>query len=517
MLSWGFSTATDEIRFVAGFMIAGEIPSLIEDAEGACGTDITFQSLASSGKELFVFQILTLDAHQCHQVPICACLVQESDLDDGQEHGMDADHALQTLEAAFAMAATTLSYNNTTVRSIFSLANVSPFQYDLTVVLPQSAAAGSLYSALRPQNAAVADTSEGSPEADELDAEDSRLEVDGDVSDVQSTSEHDDLGDDTDVHTVAMGWDVSQAASPVPALTSLASWFGSFLSDGGSAEVEGPEDPVLISLPLPALYDLLEVQELVMLMQTSFRTKANRISEAVVQHLTQTAFEKLALVAGHDPATIVDKCASKKMREILCPSPFQSPDITSQDGVGAETKKILDSQAWCHRQMAYESGTSFLDQTRVRHLLARLQGQCHDENAQVCEAAYQAVWLCFRCSSCSVKRMLIAGVVADIRERRKVGLRRILYMVSMLETEQLVEVYVLMKYWLHDEMLPDLLPAMQAVLATPRASSLLLSAVADVAKLRALPQYQSAGRELLHDLWLHVCGLCFASQRDSQT
>ncbi|CAE7840971.1 unnamed protein product, partial [Symbiodinium sp. CCMP2592] len=225
----------------------------------------------------------------------------------------------------------------------------------------------------------------------------------------------------------------------------------------------------------------------------------------------------LALVAGHDPATIVDKCASKKMREILCPSPFQSPDMTSQDGVGAETKKILDSQAWCHRQMAYESGTSFLDQTRVRHLLARLQGQCHDENAQVCEAAYQAVWLCFRCSSCSVKRMLIAGVVADIRERRKVGLRRILYMVSMLETEQLVEVYVLMKYWLHDEMLPDLLPAMQAVLATPRASSLLLSAVADVAKLRALPQYQSAGRELLHDLWLHVCGLCFASQRDSQT
>ena len=133
--------------------------------------------------------------------------------------------------------------------------------------------------------------------------------------------------------------------------------------------------------------------------------------------------------------------------------------------------------------MAYESETSFLDQMRVRHLLARLQGQCHD-NAQVCEAAYQAVWLCFRCSSRSVKRMLIAGVVADIRERRKGGLRRIRYMVSMLETEQLVEVYVLMKYWLHDEMLPDLLLALQALLATPKASSLLLSAVADVARLQ---------------------------------
>ena len=185
MLSWGFSTATDEIGFVAGCMVAGEIPSLIEDAEGACGTDITFQSLASSGKELVVSQILCLmvtrglrsgtsssrllvesassdkdvvvfwEAEpqykhaihelaglwthcQCHQVPICACLVQESDLDDGQEHGMDADHAPQTLEAAFAMAATTLSYNNATVRSIFLLANISPFQYeyDLTVVFP---------------------------------------------------------------------------------------------------------------------------------------------------------------------------------------------------------------------------------------------------------------------------------------------------------------------------------------------------------------------------------------------
>ena len=78
---------------------------------------------------------------------------------------MDADHAPQTLEAAFAMAATTLSYNNTTVRSIFLLANVSPFQYeyDLTVAFPRSADAGILHSA--PQNAAVADTSEGSPEA----------------------------------------------------------------------------------------------------------------------------------------------------------------------------------------------------------------------------------------------------------------------------------------------------------------------------------------------------------------
>ena len=113
--------------------------------------------------------------------------------------------------------------------------------------------------------------------------------------------------------------------------------------------------------------------------------------------------------------------------------------------------------------------------------------------------------------------MLIAGAVADIRERRKGGLRRIRYMVSMLETEQLVEVYVLMKYWLHDEMLPDLLLALQALLATPKASSLLLSAVVDVARLQALPQYQSAGCELLHDLGLHVCGLCFASQCDSQT
>ena len=54
---------------------------------------------------------------------------------------------------------------------------------------------------------------------------------------------------------------------------------------------------------------------------------------------------RLALVAGHDPATIVHKCASKKMKEILCPSPFQSPDITSQDGAGAETKKILDRRS----------------------------------------------------------------------------------------------------------------------------------------------------------------------------
>ncbi|OLP85110.1 hypothetical protein AK812_SmicGene33942 [Symbiodinium microadriaticum] len=139
----------------------------------------------------------------------------ESDLDAGQEHGMDADHAPQTLEASFAMAATTLSYS-TTVRQ--------------EKVKCRS----------------------GQADPDELDAEDSRLEVDGDVSDVQSMSEHDDLGD-TDVHTVAMGWDVSillQAASP-----------------------EGPEDPVLISLPLllgpdlrrfdsagpgPALYGLLE-------------------------------------------------------------------------------------------------------------------------------------------------------------------------------------------------------------------------------------------------------------------
>ncbi|CAE7216022.1 unnamed protein product [Symbiodinium microadriaticum] len=132
---------------------------------------------------------------------------QESDLDAGQEHGMDADHAPQTLEASFAMAAT-------------------------------------------PQNAAVADATEGSPEADpdELDAEDSRLEVDGDVSDVQSMSEHDDLGD-TDVHTVAMGWDVSillQAASPVPALTSLASWFGSRQRRGGTGR-PGPDQPAAAS------------------------------------------------------------------------------------------------------------------------------------------------------------------------------------------------------------------------------------------------------------------------------
>ena len=110
--------------------------------------------------------------------------------------------------------------------------------------------------------------------------------------------------------------------------------------------------------------------------------------------------------------------------------------------------------------------------------------------------------------------MLIAGVVADIRERRKVGLRRIRYMVSMLETGQLEEVYLLMNFWLHDEMLLDLLLALQALLATPKASSLLPSAVADVARLQALPQYQSAGCELLHGL--HVCGLCFDSHCDSQ-
>ena len=133
---------------------------------------------ASSDKDVVVFreaepqhkhaihEVAGLWTHTfAHQVPICACLVQESDLDAGQEHGMDADHAPQTLEASFAMAATTLSYS-TTVRSIFLvLANVSPFQYDLTVVLPRSAAAGILHSALRPQNAAVADATEGSPEA----------------------------------------------------------------------------------------------------------------------------------------------------------------------------------------------------------------------------------------------------------------------------------------------------------------------------------------------------------------
>ena len=112
-----------------------------------------------------------------------------------------------------------------------------------------------------------------------------------------------------------------------------------------------------------------------MLMQTSSRTKANRISEAVsnqasqqhsraamsclapsahdqavVQHLTQTAFEKpllricpwpsgsrvevctQACSGGRPcPATVVQKCASKKVKEIL-PSRLQSPGITSRCG-----------------------------------------------------------------------------------------------------------------------------------------------------------------------------------------
>ncbi|CAE7238491.1 unnamed protein product, partial [Symbiodinium necroappetens] len=228
----------------------------MQDPEWACYVLSGAQNLIlqwhPDKNEVFRYLMAKRDAFLATDIGTAAALADfrdvvvfreaESDLDAGQEHSMDADHAPQTLEASFAMAATTLSYNTT----------------------------------VRPQNAAVADATEGSPEADldELDAEDSRLEVDGDVSDVQSMSEHDDLGD-TDVHTVAMGWDVSQAASPVPAPTSLASWFGSFLSDGGSVE-EGPEDPVLISLPLllgpdlrrfesagpgqlgPALYDLLE-------------------------------------------------------------------------------------------------------------------------------------------------------------------------------------------------------------------------------------------------------------------
>ena len=98
-----------------------------------------------------------------------------------------------------------------------------------------------------------------------------------------------------------------------------------------------------------------------------------------------------------------------------------------------------------------------MDEPKIRKLAGILLMHCHDSDAQVCTAAYQALSVAYRQASHTVQRFICDGVLADLESpvRGWFSLRHLRYICCELEEHELSTLIARTLHWLRFESAAD--------------------------------------------------------------